>query len=368
MRPIPGNRIRITFTGSIVCPIEFAFINYFPDIYFNNYYFLKPPQFQHSCIREPAMKKHHAVFSFLCFSLLLIAPLMGSAQRDDSPVLGRWDVTVLDPNGRYPSWFEIIDKNGTLSGRFTGRFGHARAIDAVTFDGRQLTLSIPVQYEKQKTNLIFKGIVSNGVIEGKTNAEAFNEIPFRAERAPSLVREGEIEWGEPVNLIDESLSAWKPRHEKGKIGWKTAEGVMTNTPPSVDFVTKAGFSDFKLHIEFKIPEKGNSGIYLRGRYEVQLSDSYGQEPHDRKCGGVYGFLTPSETAVNPANEWNSADVTLIGRRITLVMNGKKIIDNGEIPGITGGALDSREGEPGPLMLQGDHGQAEFRNVVIIPAR
>jgi hypothetical protein len=143
---------------------------------------------------------------------------------------------------------------------------------------------------------------------------------------------------------------------------------MTNSSISVDFVTKKQFTDFKLHLEFKIPPKANSGIYLRGRYEVQISDSYGEEPHDRKCGGVYGFITPTENAVKPAGEWNSVDITLIGRRITLVMNGATIINDEEIPGITGGALDSREGDAGPLMLQGDHGTVEFKNVVVVPAR
>lgn len=309
-------------------------------------------------------------FHFIAFLSLIVCCTHSVifAQKDYSVIAGRWDVTVHDPNGWYPSWFEIVAEGDRLSGRFTGRFGHARSIDAITFDGRELMLSMPVQYEKMKSNLVFRGSVVNGIIEGKTNAEAFNEIPFRAERAPSLERSGNIQWGEPVPLIDNTLSRWRPRHANAKNGWRVKDGIMINIPPSVDFVTKDSYNDFKLHLEFRLREKGNSGVYLRGRYEVQLADSYGQEPHVQRCGGVYGFIAPREMAVNPANEWNSADITLVGRRITLVMNGKTIIENEEIPGITGGALDSREGEPGPLMLQGDHGYAEFRNVVIIPSR
>jgi len=85
-------------------------------------------------------------------------------------------------------------------------------------------------------------------------------------------------------------------------------------------------------------------------------------------GSVYGFLSPSEIANKKADEWQSYDITLIGRMVTVVLNGKTVICNQEIPGITGGALDSDEGAPGPLMLQGDHGVIEYRNIVLTPAR
>ena len=109
------------------------------------------------------------------------------------------------------------------------------------------------------------------------------------------------------------------------------------------------FTDFKLHIEFKIPKRGNSGIYLRGRYEIQLGDDHDRALSVGSTGGVYGFLMPGMKAVNPTDEWNVCDVTMTGRWITIDMNGHRIIDNKEIPGITGGALDPFEAEPGPLM-------------------
>ena len=109
-------------------------------------------------------------------------------------------------------------------------------------------------------------------------------------------------------------------------------------------------------------------MYLRGRYEVQIEDTRGREPAPEHLGGIYGFIAPSEDAAERAGQWQVFDITLVGRHVTVVLNGKTIIANQAIPGITGGALDSREGEPGPIMIQGDHGPVEYRNIILTPAR
>src|SRR5699024_2102386 len=121
------------------------------------------------------------------------------------------------------------------------------------------------------------------------------------------------------------------------------------------------------HVEFRYPEGSNSGIYLRGRHEIQIVDSYGQEPDSHLLGGVYGFISPNVNASKRAGEWQKYDITLRRRMITVVLNGTEVICNRRIPGITGGVLDSNEGEPGPIMLQGDHGSVQFRNIRITPA-
>jgi hypothetical protein len=150
--------------------------------------------------------------------------------------------------------------------------------------------------------------------------------------------------------------------------WQAENGVLANKLKGSDLLTEVKLEDFKLHIEVNYPEGSNSGIYLRGRYEVQVQDDYGKEPHSRYMGGVYGHITPTANAAKPAGEWQVFDITLLGRWVTVELNGKVIIDNQEIPGITGGALDSREGEPGPIMLQGDHGPVSYRNIVVTPVR
>src|SRR5438094_644040 len=110
--------------------------------------------------------------------------------------------------------------------------------------------------------------------------------------------------------------------------------------------------------------RGNSGIHLRGGYEVQIEDNFGEEPESHKIGGIYGFLTPSVNAAKKAGEWQTLDITLVGRVVTVVLNGERVIDRQTIPGITGGAIDSDEGGPGPILLQGDHGPIEFRRVTV----
>lgn len=120
----------------------------------------------------------------------------------------------------------------------------------------------------------------------------------------------------------------------------------------------------QLHIEFRYPARGNSGVYLRGRHEVQIEDPVLGVVASEALGAVYGFLAPSESAGRNAGEWQTFDITLIGRQVTVVLNGREVICKRDIPGITGGALDSDEGSPGPIFLQGDHGPIEYRNIVI----
>ena len=236
----------------------------------------------------------------------------------------------------------------------------------VRFKDNELFFRLPPQYEKREGDLVFKGKYGEGMITGLTNDDEGYWVEFSAVPAPNLEYR-EVEWGEPVNLILDDLSNWKLRFSNDPSGWNVENGVIGNTPPSVDIVTKEKYSDFKLHAEWRVPEKGNSGIYLRGRYEVQILDDHHREPSDRSTGSIYGYLKPSMKMTKPVGEWNTYNITFIGRWVTIVFNGETIIDRQEIPGLTGGALDSNEGEPGPIMLQGDHRAVEYRNLVLTPA-
>lgn len=293
----------------------------------------------------------------------------GMAKPDYSALLGRWDTTVEDPQGAYPSWFEIKAENGALTGQFVGRVGSARPIADIRYAGEQLRFTLPPQYERQTDDLLFVGRLTNGQIVGETFSESGQNIRFTAERAPTLESPTQVQWGESIELLHQNdLSNWVLRNPDGPNGWTIKSGVLTNTPPSVDLITKEKFKDFRLHVEFNMPPNSNSGVYLRGRYEVQIQDDHGKEADSKNCGGIYGFITPSQMAAKPAGQWNTYDITLVGRRVTVVLNGETIIDHEEIPGITGGALDSREGEPGPIMLQGDHRAIQYRNIVLTPAK
>jgi hypothetical protein len=277
---------------------------------------------------------------------------------------GRWDAIVKLTDRDYASWFEI-NNNGALSGRFVGIEGSARPMTEVSFKENEVYFRLPPQYEKRDFDLIFKGVLDDGVIAGKTNDDEGKWVTFTATRAPKLDYR-DVEWGEPINLVRKDLSNWKLRFSDNPSGWKIQDGILSNTSPSVDIVTRDNYSNFKLHAEWRVPQNGNSGVYLRGRYEVQILDDHLIELSTKSTGSIYGYLKPYMKVTKPAGEWNIFDITLIGRWVTIVLNGETIIDREEIPGLTGGALDSSEGLPGPIMLQGDHRAVEYRNLILIP--
>lgn len=295
------------------------------------------------------------------------APTLAAAAQD-STVLGRWDLTLRTPEGEKPSWLEIRRSgHRTHVGRFVGVVGSARPISRVEVSGDRFRFSIPPQWEEGTGDLSVEGRLQDGRLAGTLTFPDGRRHEWSAVRAPALRREAAPRWGKPVRLFNgRDLAGWRVLH--GESRWQVADGVLRNTGSGGNLATEQAFGDFKLHLEFRYPEGSNSGVYLRGRHEVQIQDDHGKEPADDRFGGVYGFLAPSEMAARRPGEWQTYDITLVGRMVTVVANGKTVIYQREIPGITGGALDSNEGAPGPLLLQGDHGPVEFRDITLTPAR
>ena len=288
------------------------------------------------------------------------------------PLVGRWDVTARDAEeGEYPSWFEV-EQSGyrTLVGRYVAKSGSARPIARVEFDDATGTFrfAVPPQWERRLDDVVLEGKLECDVIRGRTTDVKGRPVTFEARRAPALAREQPPQWADPIDLFNgRDLAGWKPRWSEKNNGWSVRDGLLVNAKPGNDLLTEQPFTDFKLLAEFRYPKKSNSGIYLRGRYEVQIEDTAGQPVDSHKCGGVYGFLTPSLNAAKQAGDWQTLEITLVGRAVTVILNGERIIDRQQIPGITGGALDSREADPGPILLQGDHGPVEFRKLTLTPA-
>ena len=284
-----------------------------------------------------------------------------------SPIEGRWDITIDVDGKASPSWLEVRHSgNSTLIGQYTGIVGSARPISRVHFKDGKMSFAIPPQWEKGTNDMTMEGTLDGEKLSGTLTTSEGKTYNWKGVRAPSLRRTKAPVWGKPLTLFNGSdMKGW---HAEGENQWIAKNGVLQSPKSGANLVTDTKYDDFKLHIEFRIPKGSNSGVYLRGRYEVQVTDSKGMEPALDQMGAVYGFITPSEMVAKEAGEWNSLDITLVGRFITLVANGKTVITNQEIPGITGGAIDSNEGEPGPLLIQGDHGPVEYRNIVITPAK
>ncbi len=290
-----------------------------------------------------------------------------SLQTAPDAIVGRWDITIKTPAKNLPSWLEIRPSGrATLVGQFVGDVGSARPISKVDFSDGVMRFSIPPQWEQGDNDMSFEGRLQDDQLAGSMTFPDGRRFNWTGKRAPSLRRQTSPKWAKPVRLFNATdLTGW---HALGANEWRVTNGVLRNTKAGGNLVTDRTFTDFKLHIEFRYPKGSNSGVYLRGRYEVQIEDSPATEPTSVLSGAVYGFIPPSEVAAKKPDEWQSYDITLVGRMVTVVLNGKTVICNREIPGITGGALDSDEGAPGPLFLQGDHGPVEFRNITLTPVK
>ncbi|WP_222984175.1 3-keto-disaccharide hydrolase [Flagellimonas meishanensis] len=301
-------------------------------------------------------------------AVLMLSTFSAFSQKV-SPIEGRWDLEMKFKGKTVPSWLEIrYSGHETLIGRFVFAFGSARPIAEVKLIGEgQFTFNIPRQWEPKGGHMIFHGKLENDSLKGTMIYTDGSISQWTGTRAPKLAYPENVEWGKPMDLFNgKDLSGWHVDGEKNQ--WEAQDGILVNPESGSNLITDEKFQDFKLHIEFQYPEGSNSGIYLRGRYEVQIEDNYGFTPMDIYFGGIYGFLEPNENAAKPAGEWQTYDITLIGRRVTVVANGRTVIDDRTIPGITGGALDSKEGELGPIMIQGDHGPIKFRNIVLTPIK
>ena len=302
---------------------------------------------------------------FMTFALLLIATLTLQLNAQDSKALeGRWNLTLSYDGKEVPSWLEVSHSGlSTLVGRFVFLDGSARPISEIHFKDGKFSFAIPPQWETGNS-LEFEGSLEGEGLKGTllyTDGKTYDWVGIAA---PKLAYNENPVWGDAQPLFNgKDLDGWQA---KGENQWVVKNGILTNEKKGANLVSNEKFNDFKLHLEFRYPEESNSGIYLRGRYELQIADNFGMEPSSILFGGIYGFLTPNEMAAKKAGEWQEYDITLIGRRVTIVANGKEIITNQNIPGMTGGALDNNEAEAGPFLIQGDHGPVEFRSIVVTP--
>jgi hypothetical protein len=283
--------------------------------------------------------------------------------------VGSWNLRITDASDSFVSGgFQITNKDGVLAAGLVWRWGsYLPAKSAAVKDG---VLHVVREETPGKLDM-FEARLEGERLVGQITYPDGKVHHFEGKKAPLLLDKRAPVWGEPVTLFDgKTLNGWKLRDTKKKNGWAVVNEELAVVEPkdNADFVTEQVFQDMKLHIEFNVDAKSNSGVYLRGRYEIQIeSNNPDAGTPAQKCGSLYSRVAPKLDATKPAGEWQAFDITFVGRQLKVVLNGQEIVST-IVEGVTGGALNPFEGEPGPLMLQGDHGKVRFRNIIVTPAR
>jgi hypothetical protein len=292
------------------------------------------------------------------FTAALAIPAL--SQGAANPFTGRWDFTVTTPKDTYPQWMELVDKDGSAEVRIQPRGGAVRPAVTAKVEGSHLLITVSAKPEV-KWDLTANGNKLTGTQTTGDNTTA----QLAAVRAPELKRAAPKAWTKPEALFNgKDLTGWEPIGDPSKSHWVAKDGALVNEEKGANIKTTRKFDDLKLHVELNCPEHCNSGIYLRGRYEIQVGTEGGKLP-SHEMGAVYGYVAPTVEMPMKEGEWQSFDITLVGRNLNVVRDGVTIHKNVEIPGITGGALDSNEAEPGPFYIQGDHtGGLKYRNITV----
>jgi len=314
-------------------------------------------------------------------------------EESPEPFLGMWALT-LDYENNKAGWLEVTQEKGFLDAHMLWRWASVEPVEYAMIAGDQLLLvrgrditRKKKDGQKRKLHPVYWFQISKtgpDQIEGvatfpRSNGLGANTVNFTGKRIPP---EGEAPklkksmFGEPIELFNgKDLDKWELVEKDATNGWKAVEGVLVNDPVQKEgedhiqygnLRTSDSYEDFNLKLEVNVPEGSNSGVYLRGIYEVQVVDSYGKDLDPHNMGGLYSRITPLVAAEKPAGEWQSMDITLYKRFLTVKLNGKLIIDKQPVKGVTGGALSSDQFSPGPILLQGDHGKVSYRNLVLTP--
>jgi hypothetical protein len=302
------------------------------------------------------------------------------ATIDDQDFNGRWDITVNSaasnvPGSRRGWWLEVTGA-GTegLRGRFMGApVGLQDELPKLSVSEGALRFALDAKFRKDHG--VEKGLywarLEDGKLKGTFEIEGdpSTYMEWTGVRAPALPDKDDASWkrGDPVVMFDgHDLSGWQPASSSRLPGWTVRDGALSAGFGASDLISDKKFFNFVLDAEYKIEPHANSGIALRGRYEVQLADDADRPPSLRSTGAILGRLAPTLNAARPAGEWQMLVVRLVGREVTVLLNGIRVINRQSIDGPTSIALDTNEGDPGPLLLEGNHGAVEFRRIVVYP--
>ena len=306
-----------------------------------------------------------------------------------NPFVGRWALTI--PGGG-AGWLGVAEQDGQLKGSIL--WGGGSVVPVTSTKVEDETLVVTRVNESRQKDAAGKTVVKKTIEtitakldgeslklttstkdeDGKARGRAADFTGRRIPPVPPTPDLTKVKFGAPISIFNgKDLSGWKTMG-KDPNGWKVANGILSNEAVQepgrhksyANIRTEREFEDFNLRLEFRVPKDGNSGVYLRGIYEIQVADSFGKRNDPHNCGALYSRILPSENVSRPPGEWQTFDITLVDRHLTVIHNGTKTIDNQPVLGCTGGALWSDESRPGPIYLQGDHDSVDYRNMILRP--
>jgi hypothetical protein len=312
------------------------------------------------------MNSRHFTLRIALLAAVAIVSVVASTGAQQNPYLGRWNLTPTGDNPRV-YWLEIKEEGGQLTGMFLSGGGHPLKLATVKVENGELFFQgAPTQRGSgPEYRARIQGDKLTGTIKSPERTIEFAGV--RPPKWPAADANASHKLGKPVELFDgKSMDAWDVQTKGKPMGWSVVDGTMTNVPKANNLISKQKFQDYKIHAEYKLEPESNSGIYIRGRYELQVLDDFGKPPHDRSHMSIYGWHAPRVNASKPVGEWQTMDATIVANKVTVVLNGQKVQDNVTLEAITGGALDANETEPGPIMIQGDHQKVTFRKVTVTP--
>lgn len=320
--------------------------------------------------------------------VLVIASVPGFAAEGGNPFIGRWALTVSD--GR-ASWLGVTEEEGVLDASVLWIGGSVFPVASVYIDRDTLRFDRVSGMDRDDNGRIvrvrteeFSAKVSGDTLElirytPEPDGKSRTEEKFTGKRIPPMPPKpdlSKVKYGKPINLIKgDSLDGWTLIEQEATNGWLVKDGVLLNNAVQREgedrifygnLRTVDEFEDFNLTLEVNVGRRQNSGVYLRGIYEVQVEDTYRRDVDSHNMGAIYSRITPSVAAEKRPGQWQTMDITLCDRHVTVILNGTTIIDNEPLLGCTGGALWSDEFRPGPIYLQGDHGNIKYRNIVLKP--
>lgn len=331
----------------------------------------------------------------LAIGIMDLRPAVVSAAPQANPFLGVWNITGTGPDSAIVYWLELKEANGKLSSLFLNRTSHPVPLTAVKIENGELIFQVSGTTDKPAGPEFHAKVVDGKLVghhtvtlRGRAGApppspaeRTINWVGVRPPVFPAADANAKHDFGAPVVLYDASNakirnapldSIWDVQYVGRPIGWSVdADGNLANQAPGGNnIISKQKFFNFKVEVEYKLEPKSNSGIYLRGRYELQVLDDVGDtttEPFLTQMA-VYGRTAPLVRASKAPGEWQSMDATIVENKVTVHLNGQLVQNNTTIGGVTGGTLDNDELAPGPLMIQGDHGHVWIRKIVVTPIK